>query len=127
MSSGEELKRETYIIDASEKILGRLAVEIANLLRGRNKPGFQRHLDMGDEVVVFNIDKIKVTGKKKQQKIYYRHSLYPGGLKKKRLEELLERDSREILKKAVYGMLPKNRLRPRMIKRLKMYRGEIVT
>lgn len=81
--------------------------------------------DMGENVVVFNVDKIKVTGKKMKQKVYYRYSGYPGGLRKRRLEEVMEKDSREVLRKAVYGMLPKNRLRDRMIKKLKIYRLEI--
>lgn len=125
MSLGAKAKEETYTIDASGKILGRLAVEIVNILRGKNKPNFLPYLEGANGVVVFNADKMKVSGKKMKQKIYYRHSLYPGGLKKKVLREMFEKDSREVLRRAVYGMLPKNKLRAKMIKRLKMYKGEI--
>lgn len=117
--------KKSYTIDASDKILGRLAVEVANLLRGRNKPSFVRYKDMGGEVVVFNIDKIKVSGKKTDQKKYYHFSGYPGGLKAIKLGDLMKKDSREVLKKAVFGMMPKNRLRSEMIKKLKLYKGEI--
>jgi large subunit ribosomal protein L13 len=113
-----------HTIDATNKILGRLATEVAILLRGKNKPNFAPHLDIGDEVTVINTDKIKVTGQKMKQKIYYRHSGYPGGLKVRRLEEMMEKDSREVVRKAVYGMLPKNKLRDKIIKRLKLYKGE---
>jgi len=113
-----------HVIDAKNKILGRLAVEIANLLRGKGKVDFVPYLDKGDEVVVFNTDKVRVTGKKLKNKIYYRHSGYPGGLKETRLEEAMEKDSREVIRKAVYGMLPKNKLRNKLIKKLKLYRQE---
>lgn len=111
-------------IDATNRILGRLAAEIANLLRGKNKANFVPYLDMGDQVTVTNTDKIKVTGKKMKDKIYYHHSGYPGGIKETRLEEALEKDSREVVRKAVYGMLPKNKLRDKMINKLKLYKGE---
>ncbi len=111
-------------IDATNKILGRLAVEIANLLRGKNKPNFVPYLDVGDKVIVINTDKIKVTGRKMKQKIYYRHSGYPGGIKATRLEEAMEKDSRQVIRKAVYGMLPKNKLRDKIIKKLKLYKKE---
>ncbi len=124
MKTSTEQKINT--IDASDKILGRLAVEVANLLRGRNKPEFLRYKDMGEKVVVFNTDKIKVTGKKMKQKAYYHYSGYPGGLKKTPLEKLFSADSREVLKKAVYGMMPKNKLRDQMIKKLEMHKGEII-
>ncbi|OGZ33709.1 MAG: 50S ribosomal protein L13 [Candidatus Portnoybacteria bacterium RIFCSPLOWO2_12_FULL_39_9] len=113
-----------HTIDASGKILGRLAVEAAVLLRGKNKPDFTPRLDTDNEITVINTDKIRVTGRKLKQKIYYRHSGYPGGIRARRLEEMLEKDSREVVRKAVYGMLPKNKLRDRMIKRLKLYKGE---
>lgn len=119
------IDKQTHIIDASGKILGRLAVEIANLLRGRNKPSFVRHKDMGDEVVVFNTDKIKSTGKKADQKMYHRYSGYPGGLKAIKLKDYMKKDSREVLRKAVMGMMPKNRLRNQMIKKLKLHKGEL--
>lgn len=111
-----------HTIDASGKILGRLAVEAAVLLRGKNKPDFTPRLDAGHEVTVINTDKIRVTGRKLKQKIYYQHSGYPGGIRARRLEEMLEKDSREVVRQAVYGMLPKNKLRDRMIKRLKLYK-----
>jgi large subunit ribosomal protein L13 len=113
-----------YTLDATNKILGRLAVELANLLRGKNKPDFVPYADRGDEVVVINTDKIKVTEQKLKKKIYYRHSGYPGGLKETPLEKVLEKDSREVVRKAVYGMLPKNKLRDKMINKLKLYKGE---
>lgn len=118
-------EKQVHIIDASGKVLGRLAVEVANLLRGRHKPDYLPYKDTGKEVIVFNTDKIKVTGKKMKQKIYYYHSLYPGGLKKQKLEELFKKNSGEVLRRAVYGMLPKNKLRNRIIKKLKIYKGEI--
>ncbi len=113
-----------HTIDATDKILGRLAVEIANLLRGKNKPSFVPYLDQGDEVIVVNTDKIKVTGRKMKQKIYYHHSGYPGGIKETRLEEAMEKDSGQVIRRAVYGMLPKNKLRDKIIKKLKLYKGE---
>ncbi len=113
------MKRETHTIDASGKILGRFATEIAVLLRGKNKPDFIPNKDMGDFVVVKNINKIEVTGKKLEKKIYYHHSGYLGGLKETPLKKLFEKDPGEVLKRAVFGMLPKNKLRAKQIKRLK--------
>lgn len=118
-------EQKTYTIDATGKILGRLAVEVANLLRGRNKASFVRYRDMGESVVIFNADKLKVSGNKMKKKIHYRFSGYPGGLKAIKLEDFMEKDSREVFKKAVFGMMPKNRLRSQAIKRLKIYKGEI--
>ena len=115
-----------HTIDATDKILGRLAVEIANLLRGKGKTDFVYYLDKGDEVIVINTDKIRVTGQKLKKKIYYHHSGYPGGIKQITLEELLKKDSREVVKKAIYGMLPKNKLRSKMIKKLKLYKKDII-
>lgn len=115
--------RKTYTIDAANKPLGRLAVEIATRLRGKHKVDFAPHKDEGDFVVVKNIDKMKITGRKLKTKIYYRHSGYPGGLKKAAMEELIRKKGRgEIIKKAVWGMLPNNKLRSRQIKRLKIER-----
>ena len=110
--------RKTHTIDAAGKILGRLAVQIALLLRGKNKPDFAPHKDMGDFVVVKNVDKLKFTGKKMKQKQYYRHSGYLGGLKATPLEKLFRKNPPEVLKRAVWGMLPKNKLRAQQIKRL---------
>ena len=113
------MKRNTHTVDATAKILGRLATEIAVLLRGKHKPDFVPYKDMGDFVVVKNVDKIKFTGRKMEQKKYYRHSGYPGGLKEIPLKKIFDRSPSEVLKKAVWGMLPKNRLRKEQIKRLK--------
>ncbi len=109
---------KVHHIDASGKVLGRLASEIAVLLRGKHKVDFSYHLPMGDRVVVSNVDKMKVTGKKLKDKIYYRHSGYPGGLKSRTLEEMMAKDPAEVLRLAVYRMLPKNKLRDRLIRRL---------
>lgn len=112
-------KPKTHIIDAKGKILGRLASEIAILLRGKHKPNFVPYKDMGDFVIVKNVDKLKFTGKKLEQKKYYRHSGYPGGLKEIPLKKLFQQRPQQVLRKAVWGMLPKNKLRKKQIKRLK--------
>ncbi|RLC40001.1 MAG: 50S ribosomal protein L13 [Candidatus Nealsonbacteria bacterium] len=114
------MDRKTYTIDATGKPLGRLAVEIVKILRGKNKTDFDPSRDMGDVVVVKNVEKIKFTGKKLKQKIYLKHSGYIGGLKEIPLERLFEKNPKEVLRKAVWGMLPKNKLRKKMIKRLKI-------
>ena len=114
------MKRDTYTIDADNKILGRLAVQIAILLRGKNKPDFLPYKDDGALVIVKNIKKIKVSGKKMEQKKYYHHSGFLGGLKETPIKKVFETNPREILKKAVFGMLPKNKLRSQQIKRLKV-------
>ena len=114
------MERKTHTIDAANKILGRLATEIAVLLRGKNKTDFAPNKDIGDFVVVENIKKIRVTGKKSENKIYYHHTGYLGGLKETPFKKLFKRDPGEVLKKAVFGMLPKNRLRAKQIKRLKI-------
>ncbi len=111
-------------IDAKNKVLGRLAVEIANLLRGKGKADFVPYRDMGDRVVAVNSDKLKFTGQKLKKKIYYRHSGYPGGIKERPLYRAMEKDSREVLRQAVYGMLPKNKLRDKLIKKLEIYKQE---
>jgi len=119
------MEKKQHTIDASGKVLGRLAVEVAVLLRGRERAQYLPHLTPQNIVTVFNTDQMKVTGKKMKQKIYYRHSGYPGGLAAERLDNLFERDSREVLRRAVYGMLPKNRTRDKIIKNLKMFKGEM--
>jgi large subunit ribosomal protein L13 len=119
-----EKEKNTRTINADGQILGRLAVQIANFLRGKNQPSYLPYLDPGNKVIVFNVEKLRVSGAKIDQKIYYRHSGYLGGLKEQTLGELFEKDPCEVLRKAVYGMLPKNKLRDKMIKRLKIYRGE---
>ena len=113
------MERKTHTIDAAGRILGRLASEIAVLLRGKDKTDFAPYKDIGDIIIVKNVDKLKFTGKKMEQKKYYRHSGYPGGLKEVSLGKLFEKNSAEVFKKAVWGMLPKSKLRAKMIKRLK--------
>lgn len=112
--------RNTYTIDATGRSLGRLAVEIATLLRGKHKRDFCPYRDEGDFVIVKNIAKIKITGKKLKKKIYYHHSGYPGGLKAIPMERIFEKNPGQLLKKAVFEMLPKNKLRRKIIKRLKI-------
>jgi len=119
----EEIKRKWYLIDAEGKILGRVATKIAEILMGKNKPTYTPNVDTGDFVVVINAEKVKVTGKKLLDKVYYKHSGYLGGLKKETLFSLLNRKPEFVIKHAVKGMLPKNKLARRMIKKLKIYRG----
>lgn len=114
------MERKTHTIDASNKSLGRLATQIAILLRGKHKPDFLPYKDTGDFVIVKNVEKIKLTGKKLEKKKYYRHSGYLGGLKEITLKELFQKNPKEVLRKAVWGMLPKNKLRSRIIKKLKI-------
>jgi large subunit ribosomal protein L13 len=118
-----EVARQWYVVDADGKTLGRLATQIAETLRGKGKPQYTPHTDTGDFVVVVNAEKIAVTGKKLDQKMYYRHSGYPGGLKERTLREQLERRPTEVLRKAVKGMLPRNRLSRAQINKLKIYAG----
>jgi len=114
------MESKTHIIDATDKVLGRLAVEVSLLLRGKNKPTFAPHKNEGDLVIVKNIDKMKFTGKKLKQKKYYHHSGYLGSLKATSLEKLYKERPGEVLRRAIMGMLPKNRLRAKVIKRLKI-------
>ena len=118
-----EIERRWFVVDAEGKTLGRLATQIADTLRGKNKPEYTPHVDTGDFVVVVNAEKIAVTGKKLDDKIYYRHSGYPGGLRSRTLREQLERRPTEVLRKAVKGMLPRNRLGRAQIVKLKIYAG----
>ena len=118
-----EVTREWYLVDAEGKTLGRLATQIADTLRGKQKPQFTPHVDTGDFVIVVNAEKIQVTGNKLDQKRYYRHSGYPGGLRSRTLREQLERRPTEVLRVAVKGMLPKNRLARQQITKLKIYAG----
>jgi large subunit ribosomal protein L13 len=122
-----DIKRESHTIDASEQVLGRLATQIAVLLMGKNKPTFARNMDVGDFVTVINAGKINVSGKKPEQKMYYRHSGYPGGLKSTSLDAMMESHPTRVVEYAVKGMLPTNRLRAQMMKRLRIYDGEIPT
>ncbi|HEC77856.1 MAG TPA: 50S ribosomal protein L13 [candidate division WOR-3 bacterium] len=116
-----DVSRKWYVVDATDKVLGRFASKIAGLLIGKNKPQYTPHIDCGDFVVVVNADKFRVTGKKLKDKIYYSHSFYPGGLKEISLEMLMKKDPKRAIYHAVSGMLPKNRLRARRLKRLKIY------
>jgi len=119
----EDVQHEWYLIDAKGKILGRLAAKIASMLRGKHKVTYSPHVDLGDGVVVINCEKIRVTGKKPEQKIYKKFSGYPGGLREELYSSLIKRRPHEILRHAVAGMLPKNKLGRQMIKRLKLCVG----
>lgn len=120
----EDIERKWYVVDAKHQVLGRLASHVARILRGKHKPIFAPHVDVGDHVVVINAEKIRVTGKKAQQKRYKRFSGYPGGLKETVYEEMLSKYPERVLEHAIRGMLPKNRLGRQMIKKLKIYAGE---
>lgn len=113
------MSSKTHIIDAANRPLGRLSTEIANLLRGKHKPDFLPYKDTGDFVIIKNVKKVKFTGKKFEKKKYYHHSGYLGGLKETTLKKLFQESPEEVLRKAVFGMLPKNKLRSRLIKKLK--------
>jgi large subunit ribosomal protein L13 len=119
----EDVKRDWYLIDAQDKVLGRLASQIANVLRGKNKAIFTPSVDTGDFVIVVNAEKIALTGRKLSDKIYYRHTGFTGGLKEITAGKLIEKKPEELIKKAVKGMLPKNKLARHMIKKLKIYAG----
>ncbi len=123
-TKASDIKREWHVIDASDKILGRLATEAARLLMGKHKPTFCRHLDTGDYVVVINTDKVRVTGDKAKQKFYHRHSGYPGGFKSTSLEKMMQTHPTRVIEHAVKGMLPHNRLGAKMMKKLKVYVGD---
>jgi len=119
-----EVERDWWVVDAAGANLGRLASEIAKVLRGKHKPVFTPSMDVGDFVIVVNADKVAVTGKKMLDKKYYRYSLYPGGLRERTLAEMLERFPERVITYAVRGMLPKNRLGRKLIKKLKVYAGD---
>ncbi len=123
MASPATIERKWYVVDATGHTLGRLSSEIAAILRGKNKPTFTPHIDTGDYVIVVNADKIKVTGKKMGQKIYYKHSDYPGGMRETTLAEMMAKDSAEVIRIAVKGMLPKGPLGRDMITKLHVYSG----
>jgi large subunit ribosomal protein L13 len=118
-----EIERQWHLVDAEGQTLGRLATRIADTLRGKDKPQFTPHVDTGDFVVVVNAEKVAVTGKKLDDKMYHRHSGYPGGLRSRTLREQLERRPEEVIRKAVKGMLPRNRLGRAQIRKLKIYAG----
>lgn len=121
----EDIIKDWYVTDADGQILGRLASEIARRLRGKHKPIYTPHVDTGDFVIVVNAEKIALTGKKLTDKMYYHHSLYPGGLKETSAEKMLKERPEEVLRIAVKGMLPKNSLGRGMLKKLKVYRGGV--
>ena len=122
-ANASDRERSWLLVDASGQTLGRLATQIADALRGKRKPEYTPHVDTGDFVIVVNAEKITVTGSKRKQKRYYRHSGYPGGLKSRTLEEMLARRPEEVIRHAVKGMLPRNRLARRQITKLKVYAG----
>jgi large subunit ribosomal protein L13 len=119
----KEIEREWWVIDATDKTLGKIAVQVANLLMGKHKPIYASHIDTGDYVVVINAARVRVTGKKAEQKIYYRHSGYPGGLKSRSFEEIFYKDPGRVIELAVKGMLPHNNLGRAMFKKLRVYAG----
>ena len=119
----EEVQRNWFVVDATDRVLGRVATKIADKIRGKDKPTFTPHTDGGDYVIVINAEKIKVTGSKFNNKMYYRHSLYPGGLKSQTFKELNEKNPERVIEEAVKGMLPKNKLGKSIIKKLKVFQG----
>jgi large subunit ribosomal protein L13 len=120
----DEVNQKWYIVDAKDKTLGRISTEIANKLRGKDKPVFSPHMDCGDFVIVINSQHVKLTGKKMKEKMYYRHSGYPGGLKKASAEKVNSEKPTKLIEHAVSGMLPKNKLRQVFMRKLKIYAGE---
>jgi len=123
MAKKEDFQRNWYLVDAENKVLGRLASELAKILRGKNNPAFTPHVDTGDYVVVINADKVNLTGKKWKEKVYYRHSGYPGGIKSITADNLKAKRPEDLIRLAVKGMLPKNRLGRKLFKKLKVYAG----
>ena len=123
MAKKETLERKWYVVDADGKVLGRLATRVARILTGKNKPEWTPHVDCGDHVVVINAAKVKVTGRKLEQKVYRRHTGYPGGLKEVTLGKLLAERPERVIEEAVHGMVPKGRLGRRMVTKLKVYPG----
>ena len=123
MAKPNEVERKWYLIDAEDKVLGRLATEVASILRGKNKPIYTPHVDTGDHVIIINADKIKLTGNKLKQKNYTYHTGYPGGLREIPYSLLMEKNPEKIIELAVKGMLPKNRLGRSMFRKLRVYRG----
>lgn len=124
MAKPEQVERNWYVVDVAGEVLGRITPKISRILIGKNKPTYTPHVDTGDFVIVVNAEKIQLTGNKWQQKKYYSHSQYPGGLKEIPYEKLREKNPELIIKHAVQGMLPKNKLGEKMFKRLKVYAGE---
>ena len=123
-TKASEVKREWHVIDATDQVLGRLATRAARLLMGKHKPIFSRNLDTGDFVVIINVEKVRVTGNKAKQKVYYRHSGYPGGLKSITYDKLMQTNPPRVIEHAVKGMLPHTRLGASMMKKLRVYVGD---
>ena len=122
-ANAQDRERDWYLVDAEGKTLGRLATQIANVLRGKRKPTYTPHVDVGDFVIVINAEKVSVTGNKLQDKRYHRHTGYPGGIRSQSLGDLLERRPEEVIRRAVKGMIPRNRLGRQQLRKLKVYAG----
>ena len=122
-ANAQDRERVWYVVDAENKTLGRLATQIANVLRGKRKPTYTPHVDVGDFVIVVNAEKVAVTGDKREKKLYWRHSGYPGGIRSRTLGDMLEKRPEEVIRKAVKGMLPRNRLARAQLRKLKVYAG----
>ena len=122
-ANAQDRERVWYVVDAENKTLGRLATQIANVLRGKRKPTYTPHVDVGDFVIVVNAEKVAVTGDKREKKVYWRHSGYPGGIRSRTLGDMLEKRPEEVIRKAVKGMLPRNRLARAQLRKLKVYAG----
>jgi large subunit ribosomal protein L13 len=123
VATKENRQRDWVVVDAAGKTLGRLATQVADALRGKRKPEYTPHCDVGDFVIVVNAEKVSVTGNKREDKLYYRHSGYPGGLRSRTLGEMLERQPEEVVRRAVKGMMPRNRLARAQLRKLKVYAG----
>jgi large subunit ribosomal protein L13 len=123
VANAADRQRDWYVVDAEGKTLGRLATQIADALRGKRKAEYTPHVDTGDFVIVINAERIRVTGDKMTKKVYYRHTGYPGGIKSRTLAEMLDRRPEEVIRKAVKGMLPRNRLARQQLRKLKIYAG----
>ena len=123
MAKPNEVERTWYVVDAKDQVLGRMAARVAMILSGKHKPTYTPGVDTGDYVIIINADKVRVTGKKRENKLYYRHSLYPGGLKVETFSQLLARKPERVIELAVKRMLPKNRLGRKMFKKMKVYSG----
>ncbi len=123
VATPQDREREWLVVDAADKTLGRLATQIADVLRGKRKPEYTPHCDVGDFVIVVNAERISVTGKKREEKLYHRHTGYPGALRTRTLNDMLERRPEEVIRKAVKGMLPRNRLARAQLRKLKVYAG----
>ncbi len=121
----QDIEQKWYLIDCSDKTLGRLSVRVANILRGKTKPEYTPNADVGDFVVLINAKNIKVTGSKDENKLYFSHSGYPGGIKKINFKDLLEKDPEKVLRRSIKGMLPKNKLNRQIIKKLKVYSDDV--